>query len=287
MDSYDDQGEVLEPARSMPAIPTADSRPQNLIFASPECGQVFGALCAMQGAMEAPKRTKEAKVKGRTKSGSEYDYTYKYAPLEEIITAVKTPMAQADLAYRQFLASRNGQWIMRTVVAHKSGEWFGADYPIFWDEARGMQGFASGVTYARRYGLMLALGIAAEDDDDANMADGQPATTTATRGPRQAAAKAAPADLSPAPAASLSDVVGTKARSQAEYKIIWGQIAEAIELPVLEQIEASQDWKDLAALTHEADPTIADKVMRRLKDHLESRRDLLLGEAGNARYVNA
>ena len=38
------------------------------------------------------------------------------------------------------------------------------------------QGFASGVTYARRYGLSLALGLAPEDDDDAMEAEGEPKT---------------------------------------------------------------------------------------------------------------
>ena len=86
------------------------------------------------------------------------------------------------------------RYSIRTVIWHASGEWLANDYPVIYNK-EGAQGFASGVTYARRYGLSLVLGLAAEDDDDGNTADGntivqpprpqqQPQTRVATRRPK-------------------------------------------------------------------------------------------------------
>lgn len=250
-DTFDHEtGELMPAVR--PQTPV-----QNLIFASPECGEVFGALSEMQGAMEAPKRTKKAKVRGRTREGREYDYEYTYAPLDEVISAVKTPMKTAGLAYRQFLAERGGRHVMRTIIAHRTGQWFGCDYPIFWDESRGMQGFASGVTYARRYGLCLALGIAPEDDDDANVADGN-AAAISQRPPARAseprgAAKQSlgvvdggkPASPTSAPQ-TRPDPKEERAQLMRRLSDIRNAIAEATDVE-LEAIEESQDLAELSA----------------------------------------
>lgn len=126
--------------------------------------QVCEALAAAQGEFKAPQRTKTAKVKGQSRNGSEYAYEYKYAPLEEIINSVKETLAKNDLFYYQYLLPPRFN-VMRTVIRHASGEFIASDYPVF-PTKEGAAGFASGVTYARRYGLSLALGLAPEDDDD-------------------------------------------------------------------------------------------------------------------------
>ncbi len=182
--------DIIEERSNLPApLPTSGER--NLIFASPECGELFGALAEAQGKMENPKKTKTASVKGTTKEGKSYSYDYKYAPMEEVIDVIRAPMSAAGLIYRQFLAQRDGNWVMRTVIAHRSGQWYGCDYPLFAYKP-GAQGFASGVTYARRYGLMLALGLVGEDDDDANVADGHPVTTVYAKEPASRAGASPP-----------------------------------------------------------------------------------------------
>lgn len=139
-------------------------------LASPSCGQVCAALAIAQGAFKTPRRTKEATVEGKTRDGRSYSYKYKYAPLEEIVDSVKEALSTNGLARHQYLVTRAGQPVMRTIIWHASGEWIASDYPIH-PTKEGAQGFASGVTYARRYGLSLALGLAPEDDDDGNVAD--------------------------------------------------------------------------------------------------------------------
>jgi hypothetical protein len=253
MAEYDEDG-VINERPQLPAM--AESRPQNLIFASQDCGEVFGALCEMQGEMGAPRRTKNAKVKGKTRSGAEYSYEYSYAPLDEIIATIKAPMKGAGLAYRQFLAQRGGQHVMRTIIAHRSGQWMGTDYPIFWDESRGMQGFASGVTYARRYGLMLALGIAAEDDDDANVADGNVAQVQDRRKPapeartepeavrRPPVAQEMPLPPPASPRAPRDDI--DRNRLWEDYKTFQGAVEHATSKGEIETLFNSHDWEAIA-----------------------------------------
>jgi hypothetical protein len=146
---------------------TIQMQPVLVPLASPSCREVCTALAAAQGEFEVPKRTKEAAVRGQTKTGGSYDYKYKYAPLEEIISAVKDSLAKHGLFRQQYLVTKGGVPVIRTIIWHSSGEWIASDYPIH-QSKDGAQGFAAGVTYARRYGLSLALGLAPEDDDDAN-----------------------------------------------------------------------------------------------------------------------
>jgi hypothetical protein len=196
MTDYDQEsGELIEARPQVPAVPQQAIVP----LASPNCAQVWGALAIAQGKFEAPKRTKEGKIQGTTKTGRDYNYSYKYAPLEEVERVIKAPLAENSLFRQQYLVSRGGQWFIRTLIGHASGEWIACDYPVFVDRA-GSQGFASGVTYARRYGLSLILGLSPEDDDDAAAADAltgadtrpptddTPRRETATQRPPQAPA---------------------------------------------------------------------------------------------------
>lgn len=170
--------QALDQLSSTKIVHVPSPTPPALIpLASASVQQVCTALAIAQGQFKTPKKTKEATVKGTTDTGRSYEYKFKYAPLEEIVESVKEGLAANGLARQQYLASRGDQTVLRTIIWHCSGEWIASDYPIYPAKA-GAQGFASGVTYARRYGLSLALGLAPEDDDDANLAEGQPATTS-------------------------------------------------------------------------------------------------------------
>ena len=123
--------------------------------------------------VKPPARTKSATIAGRDGRAG---YTCQFAPLEEIVKVVQMPLAEAELGFRQFLRWEDGRAYLRTILFHAGGQWSGNDYPIYADASRGAQVFQSGVTYARRQGLSLELGLAAVDDDDANVADALPAT---------------------------------------------------------------------------------------------------------------
>ena len=145
-------------------------------FASMLTNEINAAICAAMKEFTPPAKTKDVAQKGTTRAGREYTINYKYAPLDDIVTALRQPLTNNGLWFRQFVVvDPSGTATQRTIVYHSSGQWIGSDFPIFASK-EGAQGFASGSTYARRYGLELALGIqCSDDDDDANSADGQQA----------------------------------------------------------------------------------------------------------------
>lgn len=156
-------------------VPLEDYRPQPGMLGSPGRATLWAALIEFQRQVEAPSRTKTAKV--QSDKGS---YSFSYSPLEEIIRVIRKPLADNGLGFRQHIVKQGDGLFLRTVLFHNSGEWTGNDYPVF-AEARKAQIFQSGITYARRQGLSLELGLAPEDDDDANAADQQQATVTPAR----------------------------------------------------------------------------------------------------------
>lgn len=270
-------GEVDVPRRNLPA-PSQGER--NLIFASTECGEIFGALADAQGAMTNPKKTKKAIVRGQTKDGKAYSYDYAYAPLEEVLEVLRKPFADNGLCYRQFLAQRDGAWIMRTVIAHRSGQWFGCDYPIFWDQSKGMQGFASGTTYARRYGLFMATGITGEDDDDANVADGNCAEIATAARPAQ---ERPPAPTRAAPQRPEAAPAKTAAQNDSDKR--WRELRDLIDAAQeprdLEGIDGCAAWNACREKIAEAEgPGIAVNVMQALRDRIVAQRQVLLGGQG-------
>lgn len=264
MDSFDqDTGEIV--GRDLEIVPARASSQdeRNLVFASPICDEIFGALAEAQGQMGNPKKTKSAKVQGTTKGGASYSYDYKYAPLEEVVDVIREPLSRMKLIYRQFLAQREGNWVMRTVIAHVSGQWFGCDYPVFADRP-GAQGFASGVTYARRYGLMLALGLVGEDDDDATVADGLLAKIEGR--PAQQSARAQQA----APAASTD-----LAEARRQHGELRGAIDAAETVEDVDRILSSKDWERWHEIGVAAMPTNHPPVEAALRDRALKRKDML------------
>jgi len=127
--------------------------------------EMWSAFIKAQAVIEQPKRTKPVTV--RTKDGQ---YKFDYAPIEEVMAVAKKPLADNGLAIRQMIIEKNTRSYIRTHIVHVSGEYMENDYPIIVG-GPSAQSYAGGVTYARRYGILLALGIASEDDDG-NAADG-------------------------------------------------------------------------------------------------------------------
>lgn len=122
-----------------------------------------------------------------TKTGVNPAFRSKYADLAAVRAAVREPLAVNDLAIVQAPRTVDGAVEVETMLLHKSGEFLAETLrmPVNkWDA----QGIGSGITYARRYGLMAILCIASEDDDG-NAA----VQRTAAPAPAPAPKKAAPA----------------------------------------------------------------------------------------------
>ena len=93
-------------------------------------------------------------------------FSYTYATLPAILDLVRPIMAAQGLAVTQDVTMADGALMVYTTIRHTSGEsiTFG---PIVGRAGGDWQALGSAITYARRYALTAARGIAADDDDDA------------------------------------------------------------------------------------------------------------------------
>lgn len=120
-----------------------------------------------------------------TKTGMNPAFRSKYADLAAVRAVVREPLAVNDLAIVQAPRTVDGAVEVETMLLHKSGEYLAETLrmPVNkWDA----QGIGSGITYARRYGIMAILSIASEDDDG-NAAVQKTAAPTPAPAPKKAA----------------------------------------------------------------------------------------------------
>lgn len=130
--------------------------------------KIAQALAKAQAEITNPPRNREVTVK--TKTGS--SYKFKYATLDSIIDHVRGPLTKHGIWFIQTLESDGaGRYRLVTTLTHESGQYITSETPLLVAGA-GNQEFGSALTYMRRYALTALLGIAADEDDDANHADG-------------------------------------------------------------------------------------------------------------------
>ncbi len=116
----------------------------------------YAAMVAAFGELQNPPKT--SKVNAGQKS-------YYFAPLPEILDAVRPILLKHGLAIRFQTTPDAGNVLVSCEVIHKSGVVV-AQASLHSPGGANMQTVGSGLTYARRYTLTAALGIAADDDDD-------------------------------------------------------------------------------------------------------------------------
>lgn len=138
---------------------------------SDSIAQIAAALSVAQADITSPPRNREVTVK--TKGGG--TYKFKYATLDTIIDHVREPLTKNGLWFVQTLANGDGKYRLETSLIHSSGEWLRSETPLLVNE-NGSQAFGSALTYMKRYALCAMLGVAADEDDDGNAADGKEAT---------------------------------------------------------------------------------------------------------------
>lgn len=134
-------------------------------------GEISKALTQAWGKVESPKHNKTVEVK--TKSG--YTYTFDYTDLKGILDAVKKPFKENGITIIQQpyteQTERGTTICVDTMLLHSSGEWMRSQ-PLKLPIQNNIQDVGGQITYMKRYSLSAMLGISAEDDDDANMSDG-------------------------------------------------------------------------------------------------------------------
>ena len=137
---------------------------------SPTIGALAAALAKAQGTFTFAAKTAEAAVSYGGKASS----VRKYADLAAVLDAVRAGLAANGLAIiQQPFARPEGGVLLRTTLAHSSGEWIASEISLPADRMGGIQGWGSALTYARRYALAAMVGIAQDADDGPAAQDGE------------------------------------------------------------------------------------------------------------------
>lgn len=126
--------------------------------------ELASAFCKAQAAIEGA-------VKGKVNPA----FRSKYADLGSVVDAIKPPLSEQELSFLQIPHDAESAVRVETVLLHASGQWLSlgtVTVPVTKADA---QGYGSALTYARRYGLMTAFGVPAEDDDGNAAAAAAPA----------------------------------------------------------------------------------------------------------------
>ena len=89
----------------------------------------------------------------------------RYADLATCLDVVQGPLNECGIALVQMTHDCDSGVIVETVLIHETGEELKVGKLHVPASKQDAQGYGSALTYARRYSLMSALGIAPEDDD--------------------------------------------------------------------------------------------------------------------------
>jgi hypothetical protein len=133
------------------------------------------------------------------KSSQNPHFKSRYADLSACVEAVVEALNDNGIALTQHTHHAEGGVCVETILIHESGEELSFGKLFVPCTKQDAQGYGSAITYARRYQLQTALGIAPEDDD------GNAASASAPRTPLKfgypASAKPSPRMTDEAPKA--------------------------------------------------------------------------------------
>ena len=109
------------------------------------------------------------------KTSTNPHFRSRYADLSACVEAVIEGLNEAGIALIQRTSEDHVGVTVETVFVHESGEMLECGKLHVPASKQDPQGYGSALTYARRYSLMAACGIAPEDDDG-NAASRKPST---------------------------------------------------------------------------------------------------------------
>ena len=105
-------------------------------------------------------------IKGAVKDSANPFFKSKYADLASVVEAIRSAFAANGLSYIQSVEPSDKDEVrVETTILHSSGEWIGCGVLALPVSKVDAQGYGSALTYARRYSLSAATGVAPEDDD--------------------------------------------------------------------------------------------------------------------------
>jgi hypothetical protein len=191
---------------------------------------------------DLPTIGKDTTVKIETSGGG--SYTYKYAPLPEIIEKVAGILKGNGFSIAQDVTGDGATVGVSTRIYHKEG-WVETFGPLALKVTGDAKAAGSAITYARRYALCAALGIAPDEDDDG------------------------------AEASKPEPVEGRPAIARTAWADLFRKVQELGEWSEKQRSVALQTAVDALAVTSGADMTHdeADRIWSHVQGQYESRDD--------------
>jgi hypothetical protein len=108
----------------------------------------------------------EIKNAPTTKQG----YGYMYAPLSEILDAIRPILSKHGFSVMQLVSTTDGNTIaVKTILMHSTGQYISSVMELPPTDVKGtvqIQKMGASISYARRYMISSMLGIAGEEDTD-------------------------------------------------------------------------------------------------------------------------
>jgi hypothetical protein len=214
-----------------------------------------------------------AEIEAATKAANNPHFKSKYADLSAVIDAVKPALINHGLFFTQHCHPSDDGVTVETVLGHAGGEEKSLGKLYVPANKKDAQGFGSALTYARRYGLMTAFGVPAEDDDG-NAASKAVANDQTTREPVAREKLDGPHTSKTALRKAVNDII-TKVRAAQS-----GEEIDAIQKDNIATIkQANRDWPILLT----GDPNIPEDVG--LKGAVEVRRAELSADDGQFKML--
>jgi hypothetical protein len=183
---------------------------------APSIAKIALALSKAQAEYGPLKKTKTAKV--RMKAGGEYSYDY--ADLSDMIECTRSALTKNELALTQIVKG----FTLETCLIHSSGEMLVSSIDL--PKSLTPQEFGSALTYYRRYTMGPMIGVAAEEDDDGQVA--QHASNKPTPQPTPAQAKKPAPAPAPKPDSNPKEFKWNygKQKGTALKDIAWAQLED-------------------------------------------------------------
>ena len=186
----------------------------------PECKRTaFADLVAALGELAEPGKGGKANVGGRG--------TYTYLTLPDQLTAARPTLAKHHLAVMQEVTNDGHTVSVVTVLLHASGYAFRSPQ-LTLPAGSGPQGVGSASTYGRRYTLAAMVGLAGEEDDDAQQVKPARPDSRPAPPPDQRGGRVAPGTASPQSVKMMWTLLRQTGMSDAELRV-W--VAAVLQVP--------------------------------------------------------
>lgn len=124
--------------------------------------QMSDTIAALATALAAA----QGEIEDATKAGINPHFKSRYADLAAVRAVIRGPLSKHGLSIVQLPRAQHGVVEVDTMLIHKTGEYISETLrmPVN-PQQMNAHGIGSAITYARRYGLMSILCLAADDDD--------------------------------------------------------------------------------------------------------------------------